>query len=128
MSNLVSHARRELELVGEDESTIEGYLVIMKAFADMGQSGGSAIVAIPVVYRLMQFLNLTDITNNPQDWMHISPEHWGDPDGAGIWQCRRNPALFSKDGGNTYYNLQDPADADGNRPITEAVKAATGGM
>ncbi len=47
MSNLVDHAKRELELLGEDPKFVEGYINVIKAFADMGHSGGSASVAMP---------------------------------------------------------------------------------
>ncbi len=66
MSNLVEHARRELELVGEEEEFIEGYLKVIQAFADMGHSGGSASVAIPVIQTLLQFKNLKPLTDNPE--------------------------------------------------------------
>jgi hypothetical protein len=100
MSNLVEHARRELELIGEEPETIEGYLKVVQAFADMGHSGGSASVAIPTIHELLQYKNLKPITNNPDDWMKVS-------EAPPMWQCRRNPALFSDDGGKTYYHVEN---------------------
>lgn len=109
-SNLVDHARRELKLVGEDDVTIEGLLNVIQAFADMGHSGGSASVAIPMLYELLQFKNLTPLTDDPDEWQHAGPEIYP-PDG--IWQNRRNSAAFSHDGGKTYYLLSEGAsDAD----------------
>lgn len=105
MSNLVNHARRELQLVGEDEVTIEGYLGVIQAFADMGHSGGSASVAIPVITELLQFKNLTPLTDDPEEWMHVAEEMWGEKDG--VYQNRRNGEAFSYDKGKTYYLLSD---------------------
>ena len=97
-SNLVAHARRELELIGEEPDTIEGYLKVIQAFADMGHSGGSASVAIPTINRLLQFENLTPLTDDPADWIEV---------GYDMWQNRRNPKMFSEDGGQTYTDVDD---------------------
>jgi hypothetical protein len=107
MSNLVNHARRELELIGEDEETIAGYLGVIRAFARAGHSGGSAMVAIPVINQLLQFKNLSPLTDDPDEWVHHSPEVWGSKDGNGIWQNSRNPAAFSSDEGKTYYLVHE---------------------
>lgn len=68
MSNLVKHARRELELIGEDPEFIKGYLKVIQAFADMGHSGGSASVAIPTINELLQFNNLSPLID---DWFIV---------------------------------------------------------
>ena len=113
MSKLVEHAKRELELLGEEPETIEGYLKVVQAFADMGHSGGSASVAIPVLNELLQFKNLKPLTDDPKEWF----EHDG---GYGVennyvfWQNIRNGAAFSHDGGKTYYLVTEGAH-DGNR-------------
>lgn len=99
MSNLVDHARRELELVGEEPETIAGLLAVVQAFADMGHSGGSASVAIPMLNELLQFKNLRPLTDTPDEWNHIAEEIAGDP---GVWQNTRNSEAFSADGGATY--------------------------
>lgn len=104
-SNLVAHARRELELIGEDPDVIHGYLNVIQAFADMGHSGGSASVAIPTLNELLQFKNLMPLTDDPDDWIRHTEKVWGEP--GGIWQNRRNGECFSKDGGRTYTMLSD---------------------
>ena len=104
MGELVNHARRELELIGEDQEIIDWYLKVIEAFAEFGHSGGSASVAIPTLNALLQFENLSPITNNPEEWMHISVDIAGQPD---LWQSRRNPALFSEDEGKHYYEVGD---------------------
>jgi hypothetical protein len=98
MSNLVDHARRELELIGEEPEIIDGYLKVIQAFADMGHSGGSASIAIPTLNRLLQFQNLKPLTDDPSEWNQV--------DILG-WQNNRNSEAFSTDGGKTYYLLSE---------------------
>lgn len=97
-SNLVAHARRELEIIGEEPEVINGYLKVIQAFADMGHSGGSASVAIPTIGRLLRFENLTPLTDNPDDWIEV---------GHGVWQNRRCSRMFSEDGGKSYTDVDD---------------------
>lgn len=97
-SPLVAHARRELELLGEDDETIEAYLAVIKAFVKMNHSGASATVAIPVIVNLLSFKNLTDLTTSPDEWNKVGP---------GVWQSARNPEAFSSDGGKTYKLLSE---------------------
>lgn len=105
MSNLVDHAKRELNIIGEEPEFVEGYLKVIQAFADMGHSGGSASVAIPVINQLLQFKNLAPLTNDPDEWNHVSEAVWGHP--GGVWQSQRNSEAFSNDGGKTYYILSE---------------------
>lgn len=104
-SNLVAHARMELSLLGEEPDVIEGYLKVIQAFADMGHSGGSASVAIPTINDLLQFKNLTPINDDPSTWLDVT--NMGGPDGEHLWQSKRNPEVFSDDGGKTYYLLSE---------------------
>lgn len=97
-NGLAAHARRELELIGEEPDTIAGYLNVIQAFADMGHSGGSAMVAIPTINRLLQFENLAPLTTDPQDWIEVGPD---------LWQNRRCGRMFSTDGGKTYTDVND---------------------
>ncbi|MCG7607149.1 hypothetical protein [Mycobacterium sp. CnD-18-1] len=97
-SNLVAHARRELELIGEEPETIKGYLKVIQAFADMGHSGGSASVAIPTINRLLSFENLAPLTNDSDEWIEV---------GYDLWQNRRCSRMFSEDGGKTYTDVDD---------------------
>lgn len=97
-SNLVAHAKRELEMIGEEPDVIAGYLKVIRAFADMGHSGGSAMVAIPTINQLLQFENLSPLTDAPEDWIEV---------GYGMWQNRRCSRMFSEDGGKTYTDVDD---------------------
>lgn len=105
MSNLVRHAERELALIGEDPATIAGYLRVIRAFAGGGHSGGSASVAIPVIHQLLQYKNLSPLTDDPSEWIRRGPEMW---DGVNdIWQNTRNGQAFSDDEGKTYWLLTE---------------------
>lgn len=121
MSNLVEHARRELELIGEDPDTIDGYLSVVQAFADMGHSGGSASVAIPVIHELLQFKNLRPLTDAAAEWHYHGEDMWP---GGGVWQNKRNGEAFSHDGGKTYYLLSEGGNDSNRAPLHASEKAA----
>jgi hypothetical protein len=104
-SNLILHARRELELIGEEPETIEWYIRVIKEFSDFGHSGASAWFTTNTLERLLRFEPLAYITNRSEDWIHVAEEQWGRP--GGIWQNRRDGRLFSNDAGQTYYNVHD---------------------
>jgi hypothetical protein len=98
---MVEHARRELEIIGEEPEVIEQYLKVIQTFADMGHSGGSAMHAIRVVNILLHNRNLSPITDWVDDWQFHEKDMW---DGKnGIWQSKRNSEAFSTDMGKTYY-------------------------
>ena len=101
-SNLVQHAKRELELIGEEDWIVNGYLKMIRTFASMGHSGGSASVFIPTLNALLSYNNLTPLTDSPEEWMQVS-----DTSEGACWQSRRNPEAFSDDGGKTYYLLSE---------------------
>lgn len=115
MSNLVDHARRELETLGYDRETISGFLNVIQAFDEMGHSGGSASIAIPTINDLLQYKNLSPLTDDPDEWMYHDEGVWGEK--GGIWQNTRNGKAFSKDGGKTYTLTDDPKDISGVKPI-----------
>lgn len=97
-SNLFRHAKRELELLGEDEDFIENYLDIIRVFQTQAHSGGSAGVFIPTLLKLLNFENITEITNDPIEWIEV---------GESLWQNTRNSKLFSQDGGLSYTSNGD---------------------
>lgn len=106
-SNLIHHARAELLRQGEDQTTIDWYLSVIEVFVAFGHSGGSAACTIPVLNALLQYENLTPLTRDPEEWAHIAEHVWGEE--GGVWQSRRNPAMFSLDGGESYYDVRDVA-------------------
>lgn len=117
---IVAHARKELELLGEDYDTIEGYLRVIKAFSDMRHSGGSASMAIPIINSLLLFKHLTPLTDASDEWNEVTDHGW-EP-GLSIWQSKRNPEAFSTDGGKTYYLLSEGAHYHNQRPVHETLR------
>lgn len=92
-SNMVDHARRELELIGAEPAMVEALVKAVRGFVSYGHSGGSSSWAISVIYDLLQFKNISPLTDNPFDWIKVAED---------LWQCRRNGEAFSTDGGKTY--------------------------
>lgn len=111
--SLVDHAKRELALAGNDDEFNNCIIKAVDAFASYGHSGGSASVGIHILHDLLQFKNLTPLTDNPVEWNEV---------GTGIWQSNRNSEAFSKDGGKTYYLLSEGADSGNSEPLHESVK------
>lgn len=105
MSNLVEHARRELEVAGVERDVRPSIIAAIEAFASYGHSGGSASIVIPMINDLLNFRNITPLTNDPREWQHItygvSDEH------DAVWQSTRRADAFSNDGGRTYYCLDE---------------------
>lgn len=65
-------------------------------------SGMSHSLALSIYNKLQSDGNLTELTNNPDEWYDRS-----DMSGEPFWQNKRNTKCFSKDGGKTYYNVND---------------------
>lgn len=112
-SNLVAHARRELELLGEEEATIQWYCRVVAEFASFGHSGGSASVTIPVLNELLQYRALTDLTDDPDEWI----DHTEISDGHPTFQNKRQSEAFSEDGGTTYYLLSERTESLETTPL-----------
>lgn len=114
MGNLVDHAKRELELIPEDDEEFKkAILNAVKAFAKYGHSGSSAWVGIHILGDLLQFRNLSPLTNDPDEWMEV---------GTKVWQSTRNPEAFSNNGGKTYYLLSEGANFDNPKPYHRTKK------
>lgn len=119
MSNLVEHAKRELELLGEtDQAYVDSILKVMEAFAAYGHSDGSATNAIHVINELLQFHPLTPLTNDPAEWNEVANN---------IWQSRRNSEAFSTDQGKTYYLVSEmtPYYESDDAPVEKIVAPAS---
>jgi len=109
--NLVTHAEAELTKAGlfKEDSDYNGMigkavLELMKSFSKQGHSGFSAMLTLDVFSRLAKWKTLTPITDNPEEWNDVS-----DMSGSKepFWQNKRQPDCFSKDGGKTYYSLDE---------------------
>lgn len=121
MSNLVDHAKRELALAGNDDDFNQSIIKAVEAFSSFGHSGGSASVAIPMLNDLLNFRNLTPLTDDPDEWNHVSEDVWGEA--GGVWQNQRNSEAFSNDGGTTYYLLSESKDGERIMHETKSVEA-----
>lgn len=101
--SLLDHAKRELELAGNDEDFNQSILKAVEAFVEYGHSGGSAPVAIEILTKLLEFKNITPLTSDPNEWQKIPEEI-----ARGLWQSHRRADAFSRDGGRTYHLLDKP--------------------
>lgn len=99
---LIEHAESEMRRAGlyESHADYDGHLAdavmaLVKLFAEQGHSGASASLALNIFDKLARFENLTPLTTDPAEWNQV---------GSDAWQNRRNPAVFSNDGGQTAYD------------------------
>lgn len=113
IAGLANHAKFELELAGlfDKDSDYNGMvgkavMELMKLFAKQGHSGFSANWVLDLFNRLGHFKTLTPITDCPSEWNDVS-NLGGGKGSPKMWQCTRNPALFSENGGKTYYDVDD---------------------
>lgn len=97
-SNLVAHAKRELDLLGNGPMIDDHVLEIVKIFSEQGHSGFSAAYTINLITRLLNYENLAPLTNNPDEWNLVFDN---------TYQNKRNSAAFSEDGGKTYTLTSD---------------------
>lgn len=103
---LGQHARRELILSGqyeEDPEISECIIKAINAFSTYGHSGGSHYAAMAILERLLDFKNLSPLTDNPDEWIEVGDKLIGEP----VWQNARNGEAFSYDEGKTYYLLSE---------------------
>lgn len=114
-SNLVLHARNELERIGEDQDVIDWYVRVIDEYRSFGHSGGSHMAIMPTLIKLLNFEPLQPLTNDPAEWHFHGSEIWGEE--GGIWQNKRDGRMFSSDAGLTFTNVDDPRDAEDNRTV-----------
>lgn len=104
---LVLHARRELRLAGLSGSDVDGCIVtrsvlgVLRALSG-SHSPDSIEATMALAGRLARREHLTPITCDPGTWLQRSSGT------KPLWQSARNPAVFSKDGGLTWYHLRRP--------------------
>lgn len=111
MSNLEKHAEYEMRRAGWYDSDAdyggmipEAVMALIKAHAKEGHSGGSHFLTLELFSKLVNFKTLTPITSNPEEWF----KHDYEIAGANCWQNKRQSTTFSEDGGQTWYDLDDP--------------------
>lgn len=106
MSNLVDHARRELELIGEEGWITDNIVSMVEIFASAGHSGSSAEVTREILCQLLAYEPLSPLTDDPDEWERQPPERWP-VEGESVWQNRRDSRAFSHDGGKTYWLVHE---------------------
>lgn len=111
MSNLQKHAENEMRLAGLYDADSdyggmipEAVMALIKAHSEQGHSGGSHWITVDLFNKLVNFKTLTPITSNPNEWY----KHYYQNAGADCWQNKRQSSVFSEDGGQTWYDLDDP--------------------
>lgn len=114
-NNLYTHAKIELELSGllDEDADYAGQLgvdilEIMELISRQGHSGGSIHQLVHILPRLMLFKPLTPLTDDPEEWLKLDKDVCGEV----IWQNKRCPSVFSKDGGKTWVDMDKKGHTD----------------
>lgn len=105
---LYEHAERELKLIGCEDPEKSALLAAVKGYATGGWSGGSHGWGLQTLVRLLEFKPLSDIGTSADEWVHVAGPTTEHPDAADLWQNRRRSSSFSRDGGKTWYDIDDP--------------------
>lgn len=123
MGNLERHAKEELKLAGllDKDSDYNGMigkavLELVKTFSKQGHSGFSAQWTLDVFNQVVSFKNLTPIGKSKDEWMDVAEMT---ADGKGMWQNKRRSTTFSRDGGKTWYDIDDPSLNNGDVWVKE---------
>lgn len=124
MSNLLEHAKRELEIAGikgndYDNQVAKDVLELIEVFAKQRHSGFSAFATLETFNLLVNFKNIKPLTNNPEEWVDVTS--YGN--GKKLYQSKRNPACFSEDELKTYYDTNE-----GDYPKTKIVRRLANDM
>lgn len=108
-TNLVRYAIDEMRRAGlyGDDADYDGAIPAVvvdcvRAFGRFGHSGGSAALTTAILERVLRFQPLTPLTSDPDEWMEVTD---------GTWQSKRQPSVFSHDGGRTWHDLDEADDA-----------------
>lgn len=103
--SLLEYAKKELSLAGlyDSDSDYHGLVAraveqLVNVFSAQGHSGLSANIVLYLFNEVAHYRPLTDLTNDPSEWNQVDKE---------MWQSSRRPDAFSRDGGKTYYLLDD---------------------
>ncbi len=106
MSNLLEHAKRELEAVGYDLSQTEedpnkwiceSVLSLIETFAEQGHSGSSAPYCIGYFKKLAAFEPLSPLTGADSEWTDVAQEM-----GTPMFQNKRCGSVFKNGNGRAY--------------------------
>ena len=110
-SRLYEHAKKELDLAGmfdsqEDAVLAEHIMQLIDLFSDFGHSGSTRDYVVEVFNLLTNWRPLTPLTNDPNEWLKIE---YPKPELVyQLWQSKRQSNAFSRDGGETFYIVDEP--------------------
>jgi hypothetical protein len=94
---------------------------LITTFAGQGHSGQTASITLSLFNQLARFRVLTPITSKPEEWVECQ-----DPvaEGTKIWQNLRDSRYFSKDGGQTWWNVdgEAPTPSTDEFPLVEPIR------
>ncbi len=105
-SNLVKHAKVELELLGYDlNDKVEGpnkwmcenVLELLKVFSKQGHSGSSAPYCISLFSKLANFEPVCPLTGNDDEWTEVSDN---------LYQNKRCSHVFKNGKDGTAYDIE----------------------
>lgn len=131
---LADYARRELEIAGlfDEDSDYEGMIgeavmSLVELFASQGHSGCSADITRSIFDRLASYKPLTELTDDPSEWTEIA-EEIAVGEKCKLYQSTRSPTCFSRDGGKTYWNIDeiDGCRIPGKEPVHTSVNQKDG--
>ena len=110
MSNLEAHAEAEMRRAGLYDKDAdyagmipEAVMKLVKVHAAEGHSGASHWLTLQVFNKVINFKPLTPLTDNSAEWMQLGPDLMPDQ----TWQSLRQSSCFSKDGGKTWYDIDE---------------------
>lgn len=114
---LEDHAKYELTKAGlfDKDSDYggmigEAVLELAQTFAKQGHSGMSAAWVRELFNKLANYETLTPITSDLNEWTDVTEYN---SNGKQLFQNKRNPAVFSNDGGKTWYNVNEKTIKEG---------------
>jgi len=100
---LIEFAQSEINRAGlqSKDSDYDGMIgnavmELVEVFAKQGHSGFSAGWVLNTFSKLANFKPITPLTYAEDEWNVV---------GDGVWQNKRDPSVFSRDGGATHYEV-----------------------
>lgn len=112
MSNLTQHAKSELERAGLFDKDADyggahakAVMELVETFSKQGHSGMSAAITLSLFDKLARFQPIGELTSDPSEWMEVAED---------LWQNRRRGSSFSRDGGTTWYDIEDSSRNNGD--------------
>jgi hypothetical protein len=117
MSNFTERVKKELELASlyEKDSDYEGMIGVAveelcEVFSKQGHSGMSATITKEIFSLLVDGKTLTPITSTPEEWAKVLDD---------LWQNKRRYTSFSRDGGKTWYDIDDESLNNGDKWVRD---------